>query len=188
MEFVPGGELYPLLQNEEIEMDWPLRLRIAQDVASALAFMHARNIIHRDIKSENLLVDGKWNIKLCDFGFARAIESREKARMTMCGSPYFNAPELLLGKAYNEKADVFAFGILLCEVITRGKVNLDRLGKKEFNAYALDLDGLRAKVPKDCPGPFWKLAVCCVNYEPEKRPSMKQVDKMLSAIISMYTK
>jgi len=94
----------------------------------------------------------------------------------------------VLGKAYNEKADVFAFGILLCEVITRGKVNLDRLGKKEFNAYALDLDGLRAKVPKDCPGPFWKLAVCCVNYEPEKRPSMKQVDKMLSAIISMYSK
>ncbi len=66
-------------------------------------------------KSENLLVDDNWNIKLCDFGFARAIESREKTRMTMCGSPYFNAPELLLGKAYNEKADVFAFGILLCE-------------------------------------------------------------------------
>lgn len=60
-------------------------------------------------------MDDNWNIKLCDFGFARAIESREKTRMTMCGSPYFNAPELLLGKAYNEKADVFAFGILLCE-------------------------------------------------------------------------
>jgi len=168
MEFVPGGELYPLLQKEDLEIDWPLRLKIALDVASALAFMHARNIIHRDIKSENLLVDSNWNIKLCDFGFARAIESREKTRMTMCGSPYFNAPELLLGKAYNEKADVFAFGILLCEVITRAEVNLDRLGRKEINAYALDLDGLRQKVPKDCPGPFWKLAVCCVNYEPEK--------------------
>ena len=182
MEFVPGGELYPLLQKEDLEIDWPLRLKIAHDVASALAFMHARNIIHRDIKSENLLVDDAWNIKLCDFGFARAIESREKTRMTMCGSPYFNAPELLLGKAYNEKADVFAFGILLCEVITRAAVNLDRLGKKEFNAYALDLDGLRQKVPKDCPGPFWKLAVCCVSYEPEKRPSMGQVEKMLAAI------
>jgi serine/threonine protein kinase len=104
-----------------------------------------------------------------------------------CGSPYFNAPELLLGKAYNEKADVFAFGILLCEIITRAAVNLDRLGKKEFNAYALDLDGLRQKVPKDCPGPFWKLAVCCVSYEPEKRPSMGQIEKMIAAILKSTT-
>ena len=51
MEFVPGGELYPLLQKEDLDIDWPLRLKIAHDVASALAFMHARNIIHRDIKA-----------------------------------------------------------------------------------------------------------------------------------------
>jgi serine/threonine protein kinase len=51
MEFVPGGELYPLLQKEDLEIDWPLRLKIAHDVASALAFMHQRNIIHRDIVS-----------------------------------------------------------------------------------------------------------------------------------------
>lgn len=93
-----------------------------------------------------------------------------------------------MGKAYNEKADVFAFGILLCEIITRAAVNLDRLGKKEFNAYALDIDGLRQKVPKDCPGPFWKLAVCCVNYESDKRPSMAQVEKMISAIRSLKSK
>ncbi len=55
MEFVPGGELYPLLQKEDLEIDWPLRLKIAHDVASALAFMHQRNIIHRDIVSDKVL-------------------------------------------------------------------------------------------------------------------------------------
>lgn len=57
MEFVPGGELYPLLQKEDLEIDWPLRLKIAHDVASALAFMHQRNIIHRDIVSDKVFSD-----------------------------------------------------------------------------------------------------------------------------------
>ena len=127
-------------------------------------------------------MDNKWNIKLCDFGFARAIESREKARMTMCGSPYFNAPELLLGKAYNDKVDVFAYGILLCEIITRGKVNLDRIGKSSTNAFALDIESVTKEIPKDCPPVFWKVALCCCNYEPEKRPTMMQVEKMISAV------
>ena len=132
------------------------------------------------------MVDEKWNTKLCDFGFARAIENRERQRMTMCGSPYFNAPELLLGKAYNDKVDVFAYGILLCEIITRGKVNLDRVGKSANNAFALDVESITKEIPKDCPPVFWKVALCCCNYEPEKRPTMMQVEKMIAACRNLY--
>ena len=127
------------------------------------------------------LVDDNWNTKLCDFGFARAIESRELSRMTVCGSPYFNAPELLLSKAYNDKVDVFAFGILLIEIITRGSVNLDRIGKSSDYAFALDVESITKEVPKDCPEIFWKVALCCCNYDPDKRPTMVQVEKMISA-------
>lgn len=177
-EFVDRGELYKVLLDESVEMDWPLRLKVAQDVASGLAHVHSKNLIHRDIKSENLLVNSAWEVKLCDFGFARAV-SHGLHRYTICGSMYFNAPELLLGKPYDAKADVFAFGIFLCELITRGAINLVR--RKE-TAFGLDVKALEQHIPKDCPPLFWKVAFCACSYSPQRRPSMRQVDKMLTKI------
>jgi serine/threonine protein kinase len=100
-----------------------------------------------------------------------------------CGSMYFNAPELLLGKPYDQKADVFAYGIFLCELITRGGINLVR--RKE-TAFGLDVKALEEHIPKDCPPLFWKVAFCCCTYNPQRRPSMSQVEKMLSKIRVKY--
>lgn len=181
-EFVDRGELYKVLLDESIEIDWPLRLKVAQDVASGLAHVHSKNLIHRDIKSENLLVNSNWEVKLCDFGFARAV-SHGLHRYTVCGSMYFNAPELLLGKPYDQKADVFAYGIFLCELITRGGINLVR--RKE-TAFGLDVKALEEHIPKECPPLFWKVAFCCCTYNPQRRPSMSQVEKMLLKIRSKF--
>jgi hypothetical protein len=182
MEFVDRGELYKILLDEKLQIGWPLRLKIAHDVACGLAHVHSKNLIHRDIKSENLLVDSKWNVKLCDFGFARAV-SHGLHRYTMCGSMYFNAPELLLGKPYDAKADVFAYGIFLCELITRGSINLERTKQ---TAFGLDVKALEKHIPADCPPLFWKVAFCACTYSPARRPTMLQVTKMLSKIMAKY--
>jgi serine/threonine protein kinase len=114
MELVEGGDLLSLLKNVAVVLEWPLRARMAREIAGAIAFLHGRNVVHRDLKSENILVEAAGSrAKLCDFGFARAVERRQRAS-TLLGTPYYSAPEILLGKHYDAaKTDVFAFGVLV---------------------------------------------------------------------------
>lgn len=186
MELVEGGDLLTMLKNSKVTLDWPTRIRMAKEVASALAFLHSKGVLHRDLKSENILIDSAnetFSAKLCDFGFARSVEARGRAS-TVCGTPYYAAPEVLLGRPYDAKADVFAFGVLVLEIITRRSVNIDRVGKSEPNACGVDVIGLTRKMPKtiNAPPPFMKLGVVCVEYVPEKRPTMKQSEAMAVAI------
>merc|ERR1711916_357614 len=88
MEFVNRGEFYPLLKDKNIKWPWPKRVKAAHEVASALALVHSKGLMHRDIKSENLLVAENWDVKLCDFGFARSVLDNRRQRYTVCGSAY----------------------------------------------------------------------------------------------------
>lgn len=124
-----GGTLESVILNQTVELDWKTRVKMSKCVSSAIAFLHSKNIMHRDIKSENIMVDSEFNVKMCDFGFARAVENDQASRqrtMTMLGTPYYSAPEILLGKPYDFKADVFSFGVLVLEIITRRTVSMDR--------------------------------------------------------------
>ena len=156
-----------------------MKLGWAADIASALAYVHDKSIIHRDLKSENVLVCADpRKVKLADFGFARIAEGRT-ARMSLCGSMYFNAPELILGNPYDKKVDVYSYGIFLLEVITRGTVDLTR---SEENMFALDVKALRKQLPPDCPDKFWMCAFSCCNFEPAKRPSARQMVRFVDAV------
>merc|ERR1711991_153 len=171
--------LYDLITDQSFDMPWSMRIQCGADVISALAYLHDKSIIHRDIKSENLLVEGSqatndFHCKLCDFGFARIAED-SSARMSMCGSFYFNAPELLLGNPYDQQVDVYSYGIFLCELITRGSVDMTRSADQQ---YTLDVQKLREHVPDDCPEPLWKVAFSCCNFDPTQRPSATKVDKL----------
>jgi serine kinase len=86
-------------------------------ICDAVKYLHERNIIHRDLKLENLLLDSSNNIKLCDFGFAK--DSSSKLSETYCGSKAYAAPEILLGQPYDpKKADVWAIGVVLFIFLT----------------------------------------------------------------------
>jgi len=114
MEFAPGGDLYDKLQHARQFPFDDARVYISQ-VLLALEHLHAQSIVHRDLKLENLLVSQDGAIKLTDFGFAKKVLYRT---WTLCGTPEYLAPEIVLEKGHNKAADYWALGVLLFEFLT----------------------------------------------------------------------
>jgi serine/threonine protein kinase len=115
-------------------------------------------------------VDENWNVKVADFGFARIKE--ENATMTRCGTPCWTAPEILRGEKYDERADMFSFGVVMWQVTTRKEPYAGR----NFIGVSLDvLEGKRPQIPGDCPPEFRKMMKKCWHGVADKRPSMEAI-------------
>jgi serine/threonine protein kinase len=145
---VQQGALKDILANHSTKLGYEKKMRLLQSAAMGVNHLHSLSpaIIHRDLKSSNLLVDENWNVKVADFGFARIKE--ENATMTRCGTPCWTAPEVLRGEKYSEAADVFSFGIVMWEVLTRRQP----YAGLNFMAVTLDvLEGRRPPLPHDFP-------------------------------------
>jgi serine/threonine protein kinase len=190
MELVPRGSLRALLSGNAV-LKWSKRLAMLRDAAVGLAFLHSKGIVHRDIKSSNLLVDDHLSVKVGDFGFATA--KQDNGTMTRCGTPSWTAPEVLAPSAVvvgssayesssshdggakgsvSEKADVYSFGVVMWEVLTR------RVPYEDGNMMTVALDvlqGKRPKVPNDCPARFAEIMQRCWHQKPQKRPTMDDV-------------
>lgn len=95
------------------------------------------------------------------------------------------APEVILGMEYNEKADVFSYGIVMLEIITRKKVSVS-LQRSAADGFELDVDKTRAVLPEDCPSTFSDLAFEVCAYEPEKRPTFKEVVSKLGKLVKEF--
>ena len=88
------------------------------EILVAVKHLHDHNIIYRDLKPENILLDRQGHVKLIDFGFSKQMKNlREERARTNCGTPAYAAPEVLMGTSYSYKADVWSFGILICELL-----------------------------------------------------------------------
>jgi serine/threonine protein kinase len=182
-EYIPGGTVRSNIAKEKGEISWAARIKMANDVASGIAFLHSKNIIHRDIKSENLLLAEGWDVKLCDFGLARSVtEPKKKQRMTLCGTDDFMAPEVTLGLDYDSACDIFSFGLFLCELILREKIE-DVLPRGPSTNFGLDTDKFLLLVPADTPPELVALVLKCCDYEPANRPDAKQV---VSSILPLF--
>ncbi|EGC30248.1 hypothetical protein DICPUDRAFT_41714, partial [Dictyostelium purpureum] len=178
-ELVEGGDLQYYLKNKSIELSWFLRASIAHDVSLAMAYLHNQSIVHRDLKSTNLLVDRNWKIKVCDFGFARIVDEENNKSMTICGTDNWMSPEMITGKDYDEKSDVFSFGIVLLEIITRVKPQPYMRGAD----FGLSEDIVRNQlIPEDCPASLVKLTFDCCRVDPAQRPSFKEIASILKNI------
>jgi cGMP-dependent protein kinase len=114
LEFIQGGELFSVLHTSSSDGVPDAQAKFyGAAVISALAYLHSKDIAYRDMKPENCLIDAKGYPKLVDFGFAKVITGKS---FTLCGTPEYLAPELVLARGHNKAVDYWAFGILLYEM------------------------------------------------------------------------
>lgn len=165
-EYIKKGSLRQVLDNHNLKITWKQKLEMLSGIAEGINYLHTSNpvIIHRDIKPSNLLVDDNYVIKITDFGFATI--KQENTRMTHCGTPCWTAPEILRGETYDEKVDIYSFGIVMWEILT----GLRPYAGCNFMQVSLDvLDGTRPQIPSDCPTEYKKLMKKCWDTDPNKQ-------------------
>jgi len=173
-EYMPKGSLYKILHEPDQVLSWALIKKMCIDAAKGCVYLHDCTpvIVHRDLKSHNLLVDENWKVKVCDFGLSTIVEQASRT-MTACGTPCWTAPEVLRNQRYTEKADVYSFGVVLWECATRED---PFVGMPPFQViFAVGREGLRPPLPRVCPPDFVKLITDCWDEKPTARPSMKEV-------------
>ncbi|XP_045578921.1 dual specificity testis-specific protein kinase 2 [Salmo salar] len=184
-EYINGGNLEQLLDSDKY-LSWSVRMGLSQDIACGLQYLHSKGIFHRDLTSKNCLVrceNGVFTAVVGDFGLAEKIpdysDGADQQPLAVVGSPYWMAPEVLRGEVYDEKVDVFAYGIILCEIIARIEADPDFLPRTED--FGLDVDAFENLVG-DCPTPFLNLAVLCCNMNAKIRPSFSEIVVLLEGM------
>ncbi|KAF0700120.1 Aste57867_9351 [Aphanomyces stellatus] len=177
LEYVGQGDLYVVIHDKRIPKSWtdPFH-RIAVDSARGICYLHSKTIIHRDLKSSNILISPTYTAKICDLGMSKSMEEL-KANEKQVGTPLWTAPEVVTGGHFSLKSDVYAFGIILTELVTR-KVPYAEMTKTK-SAYKIMLEvaasGLRPALPAWLPQELRHLILTCLDESPDKRPSMLQV-------------
>ncbi|KAI9402958.1 hypothetical protein POPTR_001G351300v4 [Populus trichocarpa] len=117
VEYCPGGALKSyLIKNRRRKLAFKVVVQLALDLARGLSYLHSKKIVHRDVKTENMLLDKTRTVKLADFGVARIEASNPNDMTGETGTLGYMAPEVLNGNPYNRKCDVYSFGICLWEI------------------------------------------------------------------------
>jgi serine/threonine protein kinase len=191
-----GGLLHSTHSLHSSHFTWSKqKLAIAQAVTSALAYLHALTpkVLHRDVKSRNVVLSASLDAKLCDFGISRrkCSGNDDETNLTAtaaAGTLSWTAPELLLGEEYTEKVDIYSLGVLLSELDTCTLPYHDPASLSErLVQHPLRLmrriihDGLRPQLSPDCPLPITHLIAACVSRNPMLRPSAADVGAWLAS-------
>ncbi|OAY48190.1 LRR receptor-like serine/threonine-protein kinase ERL1 isoform X2 [Manihot esculenta] len=197
-DYMENGSLWDLLHgpSKKVKLDWETRLKIAVGVAQGLAYLHHDcnpRIVHRDVKSSNILLDENFEAHLSDFGIAKSIPTAKTHASTyVVGTIGYIDPEYAHTSRLNEKSDVYSFGIVLLELLTGKKAvdnhsNLHQLilskadnntvmevVDQEVSVTCMDLNHVRKT---------FQLALLCTKRYPSERPTMHEVVRVLDSFI-----
>eukprot|EP01088_Endostelium_zonatum_P015504 TRINITY_DN3836_c0_g1_i1.p1 TRINITY_DN3836_c0_g1~~TRINITY_DN3836_c0_g1_i1.p1 ORF type:complete len:678 (-),score=150.23 TRINITY_DN3836_c0_g1_i1:6-2039(-) len=186
MEYMERGSLYNVIHDKTFSLSWKIMRSILMDAARGMAYLHNSEppVIHRDLKSHNLLVDKNWKCKVCDFGLAKmkVATGANSNTMTSCGTPAWTAPEVLRNEKYTEKCDVYSFGILVWECVT-GRKPHENMPPFQV-VFAVGTQGLRPVVPSFVPRELRALIVDCWGEDGDARPTFVQVLERLEKDMS----
>ncbi|KAJ6774767.1 hypothetical protein OIU79_018037 [Salix purpurea] len=205
LEFVTN----PLMEgNPNIDpLSWDIRLKIAIGAARGLAFLHTseKQVIYRDFKASNILLDGNYNAKISDFGLAKSGPAGEESHVTtrIMGTYGYAAPEYIATGHLYVKSDVYGFGVVLLEIMSgqrahnrnrpSGQQNLVEwlrpllLQKKKLKTTVMD-PRMEGQYSSKAMAQAAQLTLNCLNADPKSRPSMKEVVEVLERIEAMKEK
>ncbi|KAK4255548.1 hypothetical protein QN277_008535 [Acacia crassicarpa] len=195
-EYMPNGSLADILHGSKKSLlDWPTRYKIAIDAAEGLSYLHhdcVPPIVHRDVKSNNILLDGEFGAKVADFGVAKMFRGVSKGGESMsviAGSYGYIAPEYAYTLRVNEKSDIYSFGVVILELVTGkpavdseyGEEDLVKRVSKTLDQKGIDqvIDPCLDSKHEEQISKVLSIGLLCTSSVPITRPSMRRVVKML---------
>lgn len=178
-EFMSGGSIYDYLHKHKGTFKLPSLIKVALDVSKGMNYLHQNNIIHRDLKAANLLMDENEVVKVADFGVAR-VKTQSGVMTAETGTYRWMAPEVIEHKPYDQKADVFSFAIVLWELLT-AKLPYEYLTPLQA-AVGVVQKGLRPTIPKGTNLKLAGLLERCWQQDPSVRPDFSEIIEDLKQI------
>lgn len=196
-DYLAGGSLDEALHEKSEQLDWDVRLNIILGAAKGLAYLHhdcSPRIIHRDIKSSNILLDGNLEARVSDFGLAKLLEDEESHITTIVAGTFgYLAPEYMQSGRATEKTDVYSFGVLILEIISGKRPTDSSFIEKGLNIvgwlnFLVAEDRRREMIDPNCEGVQLErldalilVAIRCVSSSPEDRPTMHRAVQILES-------
>ncbi|KAK4744343.1 hypothetical protein SAY87_010655 [Trapa incisa] len=177
MEYMSGGSLRKYLhQQEPYSVPLNLVLKLALDIAHGMQYLHSRGILHRDLKSENLLLGEAMCVKVADFGIS-CLETQCDSPKGFTSTYRWMAPEMIKEKHHTKKVDVYSFAIVLWEILT-ALIPFDDMTPEQA-AFAVCQKNARPPMPSHCPEALQHLISRCWSSNPNKRPHFDEIVSIL---------
>ncbi|ONM33337.1 hypothetical protein Zm00014a_018805 [Zea mays] len=185
-EFLPRGSLFRLLQRSATKLGVRRHVHMALDIARGMNYLHHSSppIIHRDLKSSNLLVDKNWTVKVADFGLSRLKRETFLTTKTGKGTPQWMAPEVLRNEPSDEKSDVYSYGVILWELVTQ-KIPWENLNSMQVIG-AVGFMNQRLDIPSEVDPQWRSIILNCWESDPQQRPSFQELLERLRELQRRY--
>jgi len=180
-QFMSGGSLFARLHSKDAssQLSATQLTIIALGIAYGMSFLHEKQMIHRDLKSLNILLDEDDFPKICDFGMARTKNTGSEPMTGEIGTSQWMAPEVLASQNYDEKADVYSYGIIIWEMLTG---DIPYRGLRDIQvAMTVVNQNNRPKIPKNCPQNLSKFIKVCWSNDPKQRPDFNSIVRALES-------
>jgi serine/threonine protein kinase len=181
-EFIENGSLYSWIQSKK-EMTPEMKLNIIKGTAAGMLHLHSQGVVHRDLAARNILLDGALRPKVSDFGMSRVVlDNRSNSTETAVGPIKWMAPESLTNRLYSTKSDVWSFGVVIYEILTREspyhEYNVMQIGTKVAMgtlSLVTELENTKVKYPDN----VMEVFKMCLEFKAENRPEFEDIVNML---------